>query len=404
MLLNPQKINLAESFNIKPFLIIDKNNKKDYIATVTHPNGSYIKVNLNTSTITKWTTSDGNERIWSTNYKHNQLSNTLNCYGISPSFPTYGKSLIAELSTLPKNGITREMNWTIISTCIVDCQCDPRPTMLLRLRDTIKSRAIWSSEFELEFKISLGLNLIFNRLNKKDQKIDSWKKRIVAISRKVRSKLISSNERKAEEQSTNLHEIEAWFTKQTVKKNNKEIMATAMTSKEVGYVSNEGIIAKRRRLEKERGQPAYFKYKITSNKYISPSETFHRFGFPEDLHLSLSIRNLGSTPFTCTTGLLTHFVIPPASNKFSQTLGLGYLPFIDVAKYSSPKIGMDRFDNLFFCDEPIDRWYTDTMRPNEIFFATGDESHIHIISRDGFNNVHVWYPRDISSGIFVRLE
>merc|ERR1711929_35777 len=85
----------------------------------------------------------------------------------------------------------------------------------------------------------------------------------------------------------------------------------------------------------------------------------------------------------------------------AKTLGIGLLPSLDVSKPAYLMAESDMCDSIIFGEEHIDRWYTSTKAPNELFFTSGDESNIQIIEREGFNNIHVWYPKGIHPRQFV---
>merc|ERR1719160_738897 len=141
-------------------------------------------------------------------------------YGITPSFPRYGNSPFSNSKILPKHGLVREMKWEVVCASIAENQCDPRPTLVLRLQDTIKSRDTWPFRFELEFKISLGLNLTFNRPKKETHKLSFWKKRIIEVSKNVKSKLnaiekeAQSDNRTVQTNYSSLFEI--WYMRKII--------------------------------------------------------------------------------------------------------------------------------------------------------------------------------------------
>lgn len=133
----------------------------------------------------------------------------------------------------------------------------------------------------------------------------------------------------------------------------------------------EGMLARRRRLEKERGQPAYFKYKITGEKYVNPVQRFLERGKPEEIRIRIRIANRGQGVMTCSTGLQTHFAVPDASSPYVRTLGLGLLQFLDMRNPAQPDVAFDEDHSVEFAKEPLDRWYPDTQAPNELFFTSG---------------------------------
>merc|ERR1711920_256264 len=59
-------------------------------------------------------------------------------------------------------------------------------------------------------------------------------------------------------------------------------------------------------------------------------------------------------------------------------------------------------DTVFCSKVGFDRLYSDTMFPNELYFETGDKSHIQILEFGGFNNIHIWWPKEVNYGPNLR--
>merc|ERR1712113_1323982 len=161
----------------------------------------------------------------------------------------------------------------------------------------------------------------------------------------------------------------------------------------------ENMIERRRRIEKEKKQPGYFKYNITPEKAIDVISTFAAKGYPEDVHLNYTILNCGRFPFECTTGLLTHLIKLDLKKEYAISLGLGLLPFLDVSNPCIPEVGSESNHSIPYHKNALDRWYTETMTPNQVYFCPGDSTHIRVIQIEGLDNIHVWYPKGLSKKV-----
>merc|ERR1712227_954846 len=117
-----------------------------------------------------------------------------------------------------------------------------------------------------------------------------------------------------------------------------------------------------------------------------------------DLNISLKIFNRCQTPFHFTTGLQSYLAKHPEFTKYVKIIGLGLLPFLDISNPAVPTLESDTEDLDIANEKGLDRWYTDTMAPSELFFNPGDRSQIKIIEREGFNNIHLWNPKEIING------
>ena len=112
-------------------------------------------------------------------------------------------------------------------------------------------------------------------------------------------------------------------------------------------------------------------------------------------HTRTQINNTGSASFAASTGLQTHFAVADAASPYVRTLGLGLLQYLDMRNPAQPELQGDVDHTVHFAQEPLDRWYPDTMHPNELYFTSGDRSHVRLVQQRGFNNTHVYHPFEI---------
>jgi hypothetical protein len=408
----PKIYNLGNMFGIKKIIEFSSWSGDESIITLNLPNGSMLEMTSQGAIITRWKTKDGMERIWTRSGDRKDKS--IFEGGIRPSFPQYGIALQECFRSLPKNGFIQLMKWEVVSTTVADHQIDRRPTVILRVQDTKKSLSEWPHEFELEYKISLGIPLSLKKEKCMQSLRVTTKNRIDLLSKEIESNLFLKEEgiqhfRKnsakiasdLKHQTSDLHilmDMILCFCKRLSNfddvTHRKRSFATTETSDSEAV---EGVIAKRKRLEKERGQPAYFKYKITLEKSLSLTETFFKRGYPEDLHLCLTIENSGNSHFKSTVGLQTYLATTDTTYEYARILGLGLLPFLDISTPGIPLLMSDTSDSLFSEDHFLDRLYVNTKTPNELFFIPGDRTHLQIIEHKGFNNIHIFYPKRISN-------
>merc|ERR1712224_1067062 len=52
--------------------------------------------------------------------------------------------------------------------------------------------------------------------------------------------------------------------------------------------------------------------------------------------------------------------------------------------------------------ENIDRIYHNTAAPNELYFTSGDSTHIALIVNEGFNNIHLIYTKNPTTTKHLR--
>lgn len=394
---------LSSSFEVPNSVFFETNGKKTTNIHLKNSIGSEVEISLEGANILSWKTSDGKERIWSDNGKNES--------GISLSFPQYGRAVLEGFNNLPRDGFARMMKWEISKTMLRDRYYDRRPTVILQLKDTENSRLEWPHEFNLEYKISLSLNQKYGNPSKKidSKQINSdWLK---LLDTEIEQYILAFEEGSIQIKknsffsigilnlfSTNLRDLVNVRERLSIHDRSIEGLSHDSSLK-IAKVTDpsplEGIIAKRRRLEKERGQPAYFKYKITHEKRICPSETFINLGYPEDLNLSLNIYNQGKTPFKFTFGLQSNFAKQLNKINYSKITGLGLLPFLEHSS-ADPKLNSDTTHEILSDGNSLDRMYADTSIPNELFFSPGDQTYIQVIEQEGLNNIHLWYPKEIA--------
>jgi D-hexose-6-phosphate mutarotase len=398
---------LDSAFGIPKSVIFNHDKTNAPYILLKHRNGSEVMISLRGANITSWKTSDGKERIWS---KPNDDS----CFdfGIVPSFPQYGRAFQHGFKFVPRDGFLRSMIWEVAETLTADNITDYRPTVVLRTSESSKSYLQWPYEFKFEYKISIGIQNNKRHLKKSNiyHKTNNSRNSYLFpdIKRAIRflEEGVVENEMTEISSSTDVYPINyrtlmcfrERYLRNASKLNKEDYPETNVIPPWVnGSPIVEGIIAKRRRLEKERGQPTYFKYKITRNKQISPAETFAKLGYPEDLSLSIKIFNTSFFPFQYTIGLKSHFAIQNFTRRFVEISGLGLLPYIDVSNPSIPDLVSDTNDSVSGNVKALDRWYQDTSVPNEIFYSPGDRSNIKILESEGFDNIHVWFPRGLAN-------
>merc|ERR1712113_805114 len=152
---------LEETFGIPNLIRFESGFGKSSKVIITHPNSSYLEIQLFGAIITRWVTSDGQERIGTHDSDENKRKK-ISKNGLSLSFPQYGRALQSVNESIPRDGFASEMLWEIVSTNIADKHKDRKPSVTMRIKDTDKSRALWPNEFELPYKISLCSNLSYH--------------------------------------------------------------------------------------------------------------------------------------------------------------------------------------------------------------------------------------------------
>jgi hypothetical protein len=366
-----------------------------------HPSGSELEICLHTGIVTRWMSSDGKKRII---YEQD----TKICSRIEPNFLRHEESVLYAPSIMSIDKPPAITNWEIKSTTATLDKKDPRPSLTICLKESPLSYNMYEYELNLEYKISLGLNTSYVRPINGQIDREQQKTQITAIDSKINDIIRHlNNGRNQSHSEINVLPLELSSLVHMREKSLREVISKKDSGKELSQsfqkttrsqfsaednnLEVEGVIAKRRRLEKERGQPAYFKYKVSATRSIGQVDKFLELGFPDDLHFSLKVNNKTISPIKFTAGLTTHFAFGPTST-YVKTLGLGLLPFLEFSDSHEAKVSSDTDNATIVKTSSLNRFYPDTESPNDLLISCGDRSHIQVIERRGFTNVHLWHP------------
>jgi len=155
-----ETMSLNREFSIPGFIRISDGRGGLPKVTLTHPSGSATDIYLHGANILSWVLANGGEVFYTPDGIPFSDAAPIE-WGTPFCFPQFGEggeragTPPSLLNPLPVDGFANTMQWSIVQTSLGENKRGEFPYVVIELKDTEASRAMWNHNFHLTMEISL---------------------------------------------------------------------------------------------------------------------------------------------------------------------------------------------------------------------------------------------------------